>query len=306
VIDGAALGRAVGLGALTTSPLGARVFVGLSRGVPGTMDFTLGLQTLELDATGAPRGVPRELGQRLADPRAVVTPDGTTVLVATQLLRGIDAGVVLVRPVYLRLGADGTMVGAGEIDLNSLLPAEATDITLRAGTSGVMLFFTQDSVVRFLRFTLAGVLDAFGVYVVRGMEVPRIDDAAVVSGGGAVLAWSDHDGTRATVRAAAITARGVVLRVLDLDAFEAGTRPVVSAVPAFGGAALLWLQGTQVRIATVQPDGVLRVPAGDLVPAPGAEGRVYALADGRTVTFVVRDTTPQGPGVTFGRGCLRR
>lgn len=307
VIDGAALQRDLGVLALTPAAMGARVFVGLTRGVPGAMDFTLGLTLLELDAAGAPRGAARELGQRLADPRAAVTPDGTTVLVATQLLRGLDAGAVLVRPVYLRLGPDGAMLGAGEIDLNNLLPAEATDLTLRAGAAGAILFFTQDSVVRFLRFTPAGVLDAFGVYVSRGMEVPRLDDAAVL-GDGAVVVWSDHDGARATVRAAALTARGVVLRVLDLDRFEAGARPVVSVVPAYGGAAVTWVQGSgsgaRVRAATVQPDGVLRAPAADLVAVPGAEGRVHASASGRALSFVVRDSTAAGPGVAFGRGCL--
>ena len=59
-----------------------------------------------------------------------------------------------------------------------------------------------------------------------------------------------------------------------------------------------------LRGAVMQPNGVLRAAPRDLPPVPGADGRLFAVGEGRSLTFVARDRSATGYGVTFGRLCL--
>jgi hypothetical protein len=227
-----------------------------------------------------------------------------------------DAGATVV-PVGMFLAPDGGSLQPGDLTLTGVVPPDLQSAVMRATDDGGAVLFGRTlnpPQFGFVRFYAAGNVDPYGFHPVFGAAVPTVPgptafalDAATVSDA-IVAVWSRQVGGRAEVHVVVAGPSGRLRLDQEVESFAGEGATEASAVPAYGGVALLWKRGVdaaaRVRVAVVAPEGTVRVPPTDLVAAPDIDGRVVALADGRTVSFVARDGQNRAWGYTFGRACI--
>lgn len=271
----------------------------------GGEGFTTRLRGVAVGPRGARRGAEVVLPDR-GDPFAAALPDGTVLVLAPRVVATSDAGFAVATPNAIRVRGDGTVVSAAGVDLTNVIPITAESVLLRGRPDGATAVFRAFADVHAVAFDRAGVVDT-RVPIGRGVDAPRLDDAAALAGA-AVVGWDAPVGDAHAIHAAVIDGDGRVLANEVLERFDAATQPTVAVVPTHGGAAVLWIRGggdaAVLRGAVVQPDGAVRRAARDLLPVPGADGRLLAAGEGRAVFFAARDRSGGTRGVTAGGLCL--
>ncbi|MEZ4408933.1 MAG: hypothetical protein R3A52_21050 [Polyangiales bacterium] len=285
---------------------GAVVLFRESRGLPGGEGFTTRIQSVLVDNAGAP-GNAAPLIEDQSDPFLTNLPDGTPFGVATRLVRRLDGGVIVAAPNSFRVAPGGTLVSPGLIDLTRYLPLSATSVLLRARPEGAALVFKVGADLQTVRFDAQGVVDPRSPRVTANVNPPRIDDAALVNDA-VIAAWAEpFDLTNSVVRVLVAGPSGAVVARVDLERVE-GDPPWVGVAPIWGGAAVMWVrgagEGAVLRGVRVQPDGVVAGSAVDLVPVPGANGRLALVSEGRQIIFTARADQGGTAGVGFGRVCF--
>jgi hypothetical protein len=306
--DGAGEGAATSAPRLHRTSAGALALFQEVRNNASAPNFLLRTRAAVLGADGAVRSM------RIARER-VSLPDSTVVAqgifgVAARIESIGDGGIVAASPISLLLDQQGMDARPADTLLTSVFPTEALEPRMRPrADGGALLLFRHEGRLGFIPFDGRGVAEPARSYEVVGATIPTLDDAAVVSDG-VVAAWSRTLAGGMTEVHVVVASRNYELRLDREIERYAGEGPTsVTVIPAYGGAALLWKRGVdamaRVRVAVVAPDGTIRVAPTDLIPVPGAEGRLSAVADGRRITFVVRDGTRADRwGYTFGRACI--
>lgn len=285
---------------------GALLLFRESTGIQGTATrYTTRVRSSLLDGVASHQASPTSLEDR-GDPFAATLPDGSALLLASRIVSRSDAGLVAAAPNVVRIlptGAPATTMG---VDIQSVIPVEADSVLMLSSPAGAVMAFRRDTEVRTARFDGAGVIDT-RVRVTRDVGAIRIDDGAAFENA-VVVAWDEPSGQRHAIHVAVVDGEGALLANDVIERYEAPGSPVVSVVSAYGGAAILWIRSSGdaavLRGAVMQPNGILRTPPRDLIPVPGADGRLYAVGEGRSLAFVARDRGASGYGVTFGRLCL--
>ena len=285
---------------------GAVVLFRESRGLPGAEGFTTRVQSVLVDNAGV-AGNAAPLIDEQSDPFVTNLPDGTPFGVSTRLVRRLDGGVIVAAPNSFRVAPGGTLVSPGLIDLTRYLPLSATSVLLRPRPEGAALVFKVGADLQTVRFDAQGVVDPRSPRVTPNVNPPRLDDAAVVNDA-VIAAWAEgFDLTRSVVRVLVAGASGAVIARADLERVE-GDPPWVGVAPIWGGAAVLWVRGSGegavLRGVRVQPDGVVAGSPVDLVPVPGAQGRLALVSEGRQIVFTARADREGTAGVGFGRVCF--
>ena len=241
-----------------------------------------------------------------ADPFAATLPDGSTLVLSSRIVARDDAGVIAAAPNTVHILANGMPATTMGVDIQSVVPIEADSVLMLPAPDGAVLAFRRGTELRAVRFDRTGLIDT-RVRVTRDVDAVRIDDGAAFDEGN-VLAWDDAQGERHAIHVAVTDTEGALLTHQVIERYEAPGSPVVNVSRAYGGAAILWIRSSGdsavLRGAVMQPNGVLRAPPRDLLPVPGADGRLFAVGEGRSLSFVARDRTASGYGVTFGRLCL--
>jgi hypothetical protein len=306
--DGAPVGTVTDAPLLFPAPSGAYVIFQESRGNASDPDFVLRLRGGTVDAMG--RGAaPGVLRERYTRPTMTALADGNLLGVSSRFGAVTDGGIVVATPMSLLLGPDGRNVRSQDVNINTFVPLDATVPVMRPTATGAVMVMRTGGHVGILRFDATGTLDAHGLSEVRGATIPSLDDAAA-AGDGVVAVWSrTQPGGRTEVHVVVSSQQGELRLDRELESFTGEGQTVASAVPAYGGVAVLWKRGVdaaaRVRVAVVQPDGVVRLAPRDLVAAPNIEGRVVAVASGRRVDFLVRDGIgARAWGYTFGSACI--
>lgn len=306
VYDGAANGTRLLGPAFLPSGNGAIAVFDTTMGDPRNADYDVQLRASILDADGAP-GTPTTLRTRYDMPQIVALTAGNLLSFGYSYGPPLDGGVVAASPVSMFLAADGSNARANDLDLLSLVPSSITGPQLRAGDDGAYYLYREGQRLGFLRFGNDGAIAGRFAYGVMGSTVRRIEAAGVVADG-VVVAWGEESGTHTSVKAVVASTDGVLRSSLELEAFDNEGNTVASAIPAYGGVAIIWRRGTgtaaRLRVAIVAPDGRVRVPATDLVAAPGIDGRLALWSSGREIAFVGVDGAGASWGYTFGRMCL--
>ncbi len=273
-------------------------------GAPGTAYVTRVRGTL-LDAAGARTGPAIVLEDR-GDPFAATLPDGTAFVLSPRVVSRSDAGLVAASPNVVRILASGAVANPLGVDIASIVPIEADSVLMLPAPDGAALMFRRATELRVVRFDGTGLIDT-RVRVTRDLDAVRLDDGAVLPEG-VVAAWDEPAGSTHAIHVAVTDPEGVLLTHQIVERYEGTGSPVVSVSRTHGGAAVMWVRGSGdaalLRAMVMQPNGVMRSPPRDLLPVPGADGRLYAVSDGRALTFVARDRGAMGYGVTFGRLCL--
>lgn len=306
--DGVPNGTVTDIPQLFPSPMGAFVVFQESRGNASDPNFLLRLRSTVVNASGV--GVsPSVLRERYPRPVMTALASGNLLGVSARIDPIGDSGVVSATPMSMYLSSDGTNLRPQDVNINAFVPLDITDAVLRpAPDGGARMVFRTQGHMGFLRFDATGAIDARGVYEVRGATIPSLDDAAV-AGDAVVGVWSrTQPGGRTEVHVVVASDRGQLRLDREIESYTGEGGTVATAVRAYGGVAILWRRGVdtaaRVRVAVVQPDGVVRVSPTDLVAAPGVEGRIVAVTEGRKVSFVVRDVQRRVWGYTFGTACI--
>ncbi len=241
-----------------------------------------------------------------AAPFAASLPDGSTLMLSSRVVARDDAGVIAAVPNVVHILANGSPATTMGVDIQSVVPIEADSVVMLPAPDGAVLAFHRGTDLRAVRFDRTGLIDT-RVRVTRDVDAVRIDDGAAFDEGN-VLAWDDAQGERHAIHVAVTDTEGALLTHRVIERYEAPGSPLVSVTRAYGGAAILWIRSSGdaavLRGAVMQPNGVLRAAPRDLLPVPGADGRLFAVGEGRSLTFVARDRSATGYGVTFGRLCL--
>jgi hypothetical protein len=285
---------------------GALVTFGESRGTVGAAGSVLRLRGAVLDSGAAP-GVPAALLEDHGEGAATTLPDGRALLLTSRVRSVSDGGVIVVSPSTYRVDVQGR-VNPGQ-DITASVRLDSESLLLRAAPDGAVLFSRIGNDLQQLAFDRDGSVDLRGVRRTANFGARRLDDAAVL-GDVSVLAWGDTVDGMSVVRAAVVNRDGGVIAQRELDRFM-GPEPIVAVAAAFGGAAVVWLRGAgdtiTLRATTMQPDGLLRNAARDLVRAPRAGGRLHLVVGegARVATFAAQDADANGvQGVSLGRSCL--
>ncbi len=276
-----------------------------SRAADAPGGYVTRLRGALVDARGARRDPSVTLEDR-GEPFAATLPDGTALVLSPRVVSRDDAGLVVASPNVVRIGANGVVASPQGVDLGSIVPIDADSVLMLPAPDGAALAFRRVTDLRVVRFDSAGVADT-RVRVTRDLDALRLDDGAALPEG-VVVAWDEPAGMMHAIHVAVTDPDGALVTHQTVERFEAPGTPLVDVARAYGGAAVVWIRGdgdgAVLRGVVMQPDGVMRAPPRDLLPVPGADGRLYTVGDGRALTFIARDRGAQGYGVTFGRLCL--
>ncbi len=299
-----------------TTPDGPLLFSGGSsafavfqevRGTASAPDFMLRLQSTTVDAMGM-GPLPTLLRDHYPRPSMAQLGDRNLVGVTVRFDIDPDGGIPTATPTAMYLSPSGMNLRPLDVNINSYVPMDVNEPVMRGADDGGSYYvYRSNGHVGFLRFAPNGVIDPRGAVEVNAPAIGTLDDAASVSDG-VIAASSRQSGTTTEVRVIVSGPRGALRLDRVLETYMGEGPTVATVVPAYGGVAVLWRRGVdaaaRVRFAIVAPDGVVRAGPMDLLPAPGIEGRVLAVVDGRTVAFVVRDGMAPRWGYSFGRACL--
>ncbi len=275
-------------------------------GVQGmTASFSTRVRGAVLTANATTTGAPIVIEDR-GDPFAAALPGGDVLMVSPRIVSRDDAGLIAVAPNVVRVSASGMVQSARGVDLTSLVPVNADSVMMLPAPDGAALVFRVATELRVLRFDREGVVDT-RVRVTRNLDATRLDDGAIFDEG-VVLAWDEPSGQNHSIHVAVVDPDGALVNDTVVERYTAPGSPVVNVAKVWGGASVVWVRGSGdsavLRGLVVQPDGIPRTPPRDLLPVPGADGRLYTAGNGRALTFIARDRTAAGFGVTFGRTCL--
>jgi len=305
VYDSTAAATDLSLPAVAPVADGAMVFFRESRAAQGAEEFTSRLRGASLGAAGAARGVDVYLPNR-GDAFAAPLPDGTVLALSPRLFTVGDAAVAVATPNAVRVRADGTVVSPMGVDLTNVIPIAAESVLMRPSPTGAVVVFRVLTDVQVVHFDAAGVVDT-RVRISRGVDATRLDDAAVVAGG-VVVGWDEPSGDAHAIHAAVLDPDGRVVVNTVLERFDGTSQPTVAVTATYGGVAVTWLRGAGeaavLRGVVLQPDGAPRGAPRDLLPVPYADGRLHAVGEGRSLTFIARDRVGAARGITVGGLCL--
>jgi hypothetical protein len=306
--DSAPMGTDLSPPSMVRTSDGALVLFRASRSIQTQPDYTTALLVARVDAQGRRVGDSTSLAGR-GDPFATALPDGTAFVLAPRVVRQSDAGFVVAAPNVLRVRPNGSVIDVGGVDLTGLIPVTADSVLMRSTREGAAALFRIATDLQMVRFDAMGVVDPRGYYS-RDVFAPRLDDGVALVDGN-IVAWDDDRGLTHTIRVAVTAPDGTLRGVTTLDSFGDPASPVVSVTASYGGAAVTWIRGNgntaMLRGTVMQPNGVMRAPVRDLLPVPGADGRLLTVGEGRELSFVARDRGLRGPastGITVGRLCL--
>jgi hypothetical protein len=307
LLDGASAGTTLSPPRLHRTLAGALALFQEIRGNASSPDFMLRLHGAVIGNDGV-AGPARVLRERVSQPDSTAIAAGIFGT-ASRIESVGDGGIVAATPISFLLDAQGGNVRPADNLLTSAWPLEIFEQRMRTRPdNGAVLVYRGRGTLSFIPFNGQGVPEATGTYDVLGTTIPTLDDAAAV-GDAVIAAWSRNIAgtTEVHVIVAGLDHRLRLDR--ELERFSGEGPTVVTVVPAYGGAALLWRRGVdgnaRVRVAVVAPDATVRVAPTDLVAAPNLEGRIAAVADGRRLSFVARDGIRADRwGFTFGRACL--
>jgi|LNFM01.1.fsa_nt_gb hypothetical protein len=292
---------------LHRTPTGALAILQEIRGSASSTDFLLRLHAAAVanDGTASPARVIRE---RVALPDTTVM--GAGIFGTTSRVESVgDGGLVAASPISILLDLMGQNARPTDVLLTNSWPTEVFEQRMRTRSdNGAVLVYRRGTQMAFIPFDSRGVPEATGTFDVVGANVPTLDDSAAL-GDGVIGAWSRNIAGTTEVHVV-VAGNDHRLRLdQELERFSGEGPTVVSVVAAYGGAALVWRRGVdmraRVRVAIVAPDGTVRVPPMDLVSAANIEGRIAVVSEGRQLTFVARDGIRADRwGYTFGRACL--
>ncbi len=305
--DGVMDGTALTAPRLHRTSTGALALFQEVRGSASAANFLLRLHASALGNDGAVSST-RVARERVALPDSTVMAAGIFGTASRVEAVG-DGGIVAASPISLLLDPQGMDVRPADVLLTNVWPTELFETRMRARPDGgAMLVYRRAMQLAFIPFDARGVPEPTGTFDVNNSNVPTLDDAAV-AGDAVIAAWSRNIAGTTEVHVVVAGFDHTVRLDQEIERYSGEGPTVVSVVPAYGGAAIVWKRGVdanaRVRIAVVAPDATVRVPATDLVTAPNIEGRLAVAIDGRAVSFVARDGTRADRwGYTFGRACL--
>jgi hypothetical protein len=284
---------------------GALVLVRESRGLQGMPGFTTQLRVARIDSRGTLQS-PTSVIDNRGDPFAASLPDGTALVLSPRVV-AMPGGNLVAASNVLRMRPDATVFSAVGVDLTSIIPIEADSVFMRSFAMGAAAVFRRGVDVQTVRFDAMGLVDT-QTYITRNVDATRIDDVAVFPQG-IVAAWDEPQGMSHTIRVLVARPDGRLILNAVLERFMGSESPVVSVASVHYGAAITWVRGSgataMLRGAVMQPNGVLRGVAQDLVAIPNADGRLVTVGDGLALTFAARDQIASIRGLTVGRLCLR-
>ncbi|MBL8685719.1 MAG: hypothetical protein JNK05_41465 [Myxococcales bacterium] len=292
---------------LHRTPTGALAILQEVRGNASSPDFLLRLHAAEIANDGT-ASMARVIRDRVALPDTTVM--GAGIFGTSARVESIgDAGLVAASPISILLDSMGRDARPADVLLTNIWPIEVLEQRMRTrADNGAVLVYRRGTQMAFIPFDARGVPEPTGTFDVVGATVPSLEDAAAV-GDGVIGVWSRNIAGTTEVHVV-VAGNDHRLRLdQELERFSGEGPTVVSVVPAYGGAALVWRRGVdaraRVRVAVVAPDGTIRVAPTDLVSAANIEGRIAVVSDGRQLTFVARDGIRADRwGYTFGRACL--
>jgi len=283
---------------------GAAVVFGEVLGLPGEPRFRTRIRAFPIDRDGAP-GAMVNVADDHGSPFAASLPGGAAMVLSSRVVETLDGGLVVARPVSFLLTSSLQRDPPLGRDLTGTIPLEAESVVFGAAPGGSALVYKAGDQVRVTRFDAMGVVNP-RVAITREVNPPRIEAAAATEEA-AVIAWTDTLNGMSTINTAVVGDNGRLRLRQELDRFV-GSGARVAATAAYGGVAVVWTRGTgdaaMLRGAVIQPNGIVRVAARDLVAVPGAEGRVIVYAQGRSLRFAVRTRSPEGVSLGFGQLCL--